>query len=465
MFFITLLSILVRLRKGSGVHRRSIPCQLALQEHTDAESILRTATEGTLAWSTQIACFSEVPVVILKRGCSNFIDRGNLLIFIDSIQQIVGNEPQLGDRVILSTPNRRLLGWGVYNPRSLYRVRVLQSLHECETHSSAILNFATVFETKLLAATALRKMLSLPSTETTVYRLVNSDGDGLSGVIIDVLNDVAVVHSGVAWLELHRNMVVKTLKRVLYLTTVVWRLRPVIHEQEGVPDAEEGVHSSNSELNFQSRVCVKENGVLFQVSLSGQKTGFYSDQRENREFLRRVAGGKSVLDLCCYTGAFAIYAALGGAKNVLGIDSSKPAVKLAEENARLNGVRETCTFQSSDILNALQIAARNQEEWDVVVLDPPKLAFSTTHLNKALARYRKLNRAAMRVVRSGGLLITCSCSGSITMDQFQKTVKEAAENLKLRLTFVRVSGASPDHVFIPSHPEGNYLKCITVRVT
>lgn len=402
--------------------------------------------------------------MVLKRGCSTFIERGNHLVFLDSIKEVIGRGPNLGDQVILSTPNRRLLGWGVFNPNSIYRVRVLQTLTDCQTHTFAILNYTSVFEVRVKEALELRKTLQLPNAETNVFRLVNSDGDKLSGVIVDVLNDVAVVHSGVAWIELHRESLIQILKRLLSISTVVWRLRPVIREQEGVPDAQEGVYSSDPEITMESRVCVKENGVEFEVKLSGQKTGFYSDQRENRDFLRRIAKGKEVLDLCCYIGCFGIYAALGGAKSVLGIDSSKSAVELATENARRNGVHETCVFQCGDILNTLQVAAHNNEQWGVVILDPPKLAFRSTQLQKALARYRKLNRAAMKVVKKGGLLLTCSCSGSVTLEQFRKTVVEAAENLGFELTILRVTGAAPDHVFIPSHPEGDYLKCLTVRV-
>lgn len=392
------------------------------------------------------------------------MERGNHLIFADSIYKVTGREPELGDRVVVCDTTKKIIGWGIWNPRSIYRVRILQTLTDCTEEHESVLDLQKTFQRRLESATRLRSAMGLPNESTNAYRLVNSDGDHLSGVIIDRFDDVIVVHSGTCWLELNRDMVVQTLQSVLGIDAIVWRLRPVIVSQEGVPNAKEAIYTSNASLTLQSQIPIVENDVKYVVSLSGQKTGFYGDQRDNRRFLQSLTRDKTVLDLCCYTGGFSIHAALGGAKDVLGIDSSQPAIDLAKTNAEMNGVESICRFECSDILNRLQVYVENNVFWDVVVLDPPKLAFSRSKLNKSLSRYRKLNRAAMKVIRPGGFLMTCSCSGLIDLPRFVQTVWEAADQIGKRLTVLRQSGAASDHVYDLNHPEGSYLKCLVVRV-
>ena len=408
--------------------------------------------------------FLEVPLVTLKRGCAFFVERGNSIVFQESIRNINGPKPKLGDNVVVSDASNKIIGWGIYNPVSIYRVRMMQSLAECEEDLEAVFNIERVFAVRLEAARKLREFMGLPSTTTNAYRLVNGDGDRLSGVIVDQFDDIVVVHSGVAWLEIHREAIVRLLQSQLSVDTVVWRLRPVITDREGMPGAKEAIYSARSERTMDDTIEIVEDGVRFWMSLSGQKTGFYTDQRDNRRYLRQIARGKKVLDLCCYTGGFAINAALGDAKEVLGVDSSQSAIDLATRNAHLNGVDSCCRFECGDILNRLRVDAANDEKWDIVILDPPKLAFTRTNQRKSLARYRKLNRAAMRVVRSGGVLMSFSCSGSIDRDRFVKVVWEAADQIGKRLTILRESSAASDHVYDFNHPEGNYLKCVVVRI-
>ena len=411
-----------------------------------------------------IACLG-VAVATLKRGCAHFVEKGNNLVFSESVHKVEGPEPQLGDNVVVCDYKRKIVGWGVFNPRSVYRIRMMQTMPECQEDTTAVLDVISVFRSRLLTAIELRTALGLPSSATNAFRVVHGDGDNLSGVNVDKFRDVVVVHSGVSWLELNRDAVIECLRSTMGVDTVVWRLRPVISDQEGIPNAIERIYTSRSDITLSSEIEIVENDLRFLIALAGQKTGFYTDQRENRFFLRGIVRGRRVLDLCCYTGGFALNAALGDAESVLGIDSSQPAIDLARRNADLNDLNQICRFECGDILNRLQVAAANGEEWDVVVLDPPKLAFSKLHLTKSLGRYRKLNRAAIKVVRRGGILMTCSCSGLINVDQFIKAVCEAAQQIGRRLTIVRIAGAAADHVISISHREGAYLKCLTVRVT
>lgn len=201
------------------------------------------------------------------------------------------------------------------------------------------------------------------------------------------------------------------------------------------------------------------------VSLEGQKTGFYIDQRENRAYIRKIAGGCRVLDLCCYTGGFAINAAVGGASSVTGVDSSTAAIELANRNAEENRVSGICNFMKHDIVNFMKAAAANGDQWDIVILDPPKLAPTKADLRKSESRYRKLNKAAAGLVAPGGLLMTCSCSGAMTLSgRFPNLVKESITFLGRRPVLVRKSSAGGDHVINPSHPESEYLVNLAVVV-
>jgi 23S rRNA G2069 N7-methylase RlmK/C1962 C5-methylase RlmI len=172
-----------------------------------------------------------------------------------------------------------------------------------------------------------------------------------------------------------------------------------------------------------------------------------------------------VLDLCCYAGGFALSAAAGGAAEVLGIDSSPTAVELARANVELNSWQETCDFQRADVEDFMKQALEQRRQWDLVVLDPPKLAPNRRALDKATRRYRRLNSLAMRLVAPGGLLMTCSCSGAMSQsDTFVPTLQQAARDAGRRVTVLREAGAAPDHTIDPAYPEGRYLTNVLLRV-
>lgn len=191
-----------------------------------------------------------------------------------------------------------------------------------------------------------------------------------------------------------------------------------------------------------------------------------ADQRDSRLYIRRLAKGKRVLDLCCYTGGFAVSAAVGGAQHVTGVDSSNSAVQLAAENADLNKISsDCCSFEARSIEDYMRSAHDAGQKWDLVVLDPPKLAPNRKSLQRAMGKYQRLNTAAMQLVRPGGLLMTCSCSGAMTQsDEFLPMLQAAAGRAGRKIVVLRYAGASPDHPLNPSYPEGEYLTNVLLNV-
>ncbi|CAN0901880.1 Ribosomal RNA large subunit methyltransferase I [Linum grandiflorum] len=320
-----------------------------------------------------------------------------------------------------------------------------------------------LLHSRIAEAVELRRRIGLPSHQTNAYRLVNSEGDRLSGLIVDVFGDMAVVASSAAWVEKYRQEVEACISRIGEVNHINWRPSVEILKEEGL--------DASHFTEFQSSSCpertkVVENGISYAISLAGQKTGFYADQRESRHFISAISQGKEVVDICCYSGGFALNAARGGAVNVTGVDSSLPALELARENVALNNLDpERISFLREDAAEFMKGAIARNESWDIVILDPPKLAPKRKDLRSASGMYRNLNALAMRVVKSGGLLMTCSCSGAMTQSgTFLRVLQGAALAAGKRISVVRQAGAASDHPVDPSYPEGVYLSNVLLRV-
>ncbi|XP_010534774.1 PREDICTED: uncharacterized protein LOC104810275 isoform X2 [Tarenaya hassleriana] len=386
------------------------------------------------------------------------------MVYSGAVDRIIGKPPpQTGDIVIVADGSEKPIGWGLYNSVSMFCVRLMQLEEEATRDPSCTLNIEKLLETRIDAAVELRRCLGLPSASTNAYRLVNSEGDRLSGLIIDVFGDIAVVASSAAWLEKYRNEVENCVKRIKGINHLNWRPSLDILKEDGFDT------SSLKQVQLSAlpqRTKVVENGIAYAVSLEGQKTGFYADQRENRQFISTISHGQRVLDICCYSGGFALNAAKGGATNVIGIDSSSPAVELARENVILNNMDpERISFLKEEATEFMKNAISRNETWDIVILDPPKLAPRRKVLNNAAGMYRNLNSLAMRLTRRGGLLMTCSCSGAMTQSGlFMRTLQSAATMAGRKITVVREAGAACDHPLDPSYPEGRYLSNALLRV-
>ncbi|OIW08098.1 hypothetical protein TanjilG_06641 [Lupinus angustifolius] len=405
-----------------------------------------------------------VAKVVLKKGKTQLFKDGNPMVYSGAVDRIIGKPPpKTGDIVVVADGTEKPIGWGMYNSVSMFCVRLMQLQDEATSDS---LNMEKLLETRIEAAVELRRSLGLPSVDTNVYRLINSEGDRLSGLIIDVFGDVAVVASSAAWVEKYKPEIEACIRKIDYINHINWRPSVEILKEDGVNVSDLKEMHSNS-TTCPERTKIMENGIAYTISLKGQKTGFYADQRENRQFISRISGGQKVLDICCYSGGFALNAVRGGALNVTGVDSSLPALELAKENVALNNMDPgRISFLKEDATEFMKGALLRDESWDIVIIDPPKLAPSKKVLHGASGMYRNLNSLAMQLTKRGGLLMTCSCSGAVTQSGiFLRILQGAASMAGRKITVLRQAGAACDHPIDPSYPEGAYLSNVLLRVS
>ena len=332
-----------------------------------------------------------------------------------------------------------------------------------------------IVKKKIMDAMHLRTAMNLPSATTDTYRLVNGEGDGLSGLAVDIIGgSTAIIMSSAAWVEIHKNTILSALTKVLaeypscepgkHELNIVWRNTPSRLLQDGYE-----VQKYEKE-NEDVPVVATESSIKYLTYpySDGQKTGFYCDQRDNRKMIAKYCENKRILDLCCYSGGFCLNAVIhGNAASALGVDSSQDAVDAAIANAKLNGLEDSkISFVRDDIASFMKSAIESHDEYDIVILDPPKLAPSISTLTKASRKYHSLNRDAMNLINKshGGLLLTCTCSAAMTQSNggqlFLSMVNSAALSSKRQSTLLSVTGASPCHTQSPaSFPAGNYLTC------
>lgn len=355
-----------------------------------------------------------------------------------------------GSRVTIYDKEGRRFGVGLYHPRARVPLRVFH--HGTERFGEA--DFLRLLD----RAVNLRlEMLRLPEV-TDAFRVVHSDGDGLSGLIVDRYADVlsVEVHSLGVWQRLphwlpHLHARLGTRHAVVEVSEFAARI--------------EGIPARPDERPAVARVKIREHGVRYEVDFAGgHKTGFFCDQRDNR---RRLAGwvgpGTRVLDLCCYTGGFALAAAvLGRAADVTGVDLDETAIAQARRNANLNHVR--VNWVHCDAFSYARQMQRNGQRWDVIVADPPKFVASRDEFRAGQRRYEDLNGLALSLLRPGGLLVTCSCSGLVSAEDFEQFVCRAAHRQGRRLQILDRTGAGPDHPVMSNCPESRYLKVLWARV-
>jgi len=390
--------------------------------------------------------------VFIKRGKARPFWFGNPLVYSGAIEKIDGS-PAGGGLVEVRSYEGKTIGFGFYNPFSSYRVRLVWSITDGEPPKS----IEALLRAQMEKCLSYRKRFGLPSSRTTGYRAVNSEGDGLSGLVVDVYDATAVVVENALWVRQHRQAIENALRQLLPgIKTVFFQTSKIAYALEGVTDGDE--KSAGQKEVAGQRQCFLENNIRFSAIVGrGQKTGFYLDQRDNRLFVQSLSNGLRVLDAFSYTGAFGVYSALGGAKEVVCIDTSAPAIDMAKEHAKENGVQTRMRFVTGD---AIDFMKTEKEGFDLVICDPAGLAPSVRHVDAARRYYLRINEAAMRALRKEGILVTCCCSGPVTRDVFIETVRDAGQKAKRKLHIVKISGAGVDHPVNPSYPEGDYLKCI-----
>ncbi|EEF45977.1 RNA binding protein, putative [Ricinus communis] len=398
--------------------------------------------------------------VVLKKGKTQLFKEGSPMVYSGAVDRVIGRPPpKTGDIVVVTDGAEKPIGWGMFNSKSMFAVRLMQLEEEVLRDPSCALNMEKLLRTRIDAAIQLRRRLGLPSTLTNAFRVVNSEGDRLSGLIVDVFGDLAVIASSAAWVEKYKPEVEACISRMDEINYISWRPSVEILKEEGinVSDLKE-MHPSICH----ERTKVVENGISYAISLKGQKTGFYADQRESREFISTISAAMRPLAPCSYQH----FPLAPPNLFLLCVDTSLPALELARENVILNQLDPgRISFLREDATEFMKGAYSRKESWDIVILDPPKLAPRKKVLQSAAGMYRNLNYFAMRLIKRGGLLMTCSCSGAMTQSgKFLSVLQGAASTAGRKITILRQAGAASDHPIDPSYPEGTYLSNILFRV-
>jgi 23S rRNA (cytosine1962-C5)-methyltransferase len=352
-----------------------------------------------------------------------------------------------GDLVKVYEREGGLFGAGFYNPKAHVPLRVMY--HGADDFGERDL------DERLHRAIALRMETLKLGTEEEAYRVFHSDGDGISGLVVDRYADmlsIEITTLGVwrrirRWLPmLHQKLGTKA--QVISVDPEIARIESMRYAD--VPEMDDPAPKS---------VRIREHGVRYQVNFdTGHKTGFFCDQRENRLRFAKMARGR-VLDLCAYTGGFSLGArVIGGCEDVTGVDLDEKAIEQAKQNANLNQTR--LNWIHADAFSWARQMIANDQQWDTVVLDPPKLVHSRDPEDEGRKKYNDLNVLALQLVKRGGLFVTCSCSGLLGADEFEHIVIKAAHRYHRKLQILDRTGAGPDHPMMSNCPEGRYLKLL-----
>lgn len=393
--------------------------------------------------------------VYLKRGREKPVLNRHPWIFSGAIDRVQGSISS-GDLAVVYDSQDRYLATGYYNARSQIRLRLLS----WDPHQSIDHNF---WLTLLKRALSARKQLGIADA-SNAFRLINAEADGLPGLIVDRYGDNIVMQCLTLGIERRKQMFVELLLELLGPERLIERSDVQIRNKEGIAPHRELLKGTE----FPERVLIQEHGRRFLVDLwQGHKTGFYLDQRDNRHQVGQpqFVHDKTMLNVFAYTGGFAVYAAAVGAARIVNIDSSIPALEMAEENVALNGLqRPEDEYIAGDAFEVLRYYREEGERFDVVVLDPPKFAHSKEDVAQASRAYKDLNRLAMLLTQPGGLLTSFSCSGQISAELFQKILFAASVEADRRVQVISPLSQAPDHPILLTFPESAYLKGFLCRV-
>ncbi|HEX3694262.1 MAG TPA: class I SAM-dependent rRNA methyltransferase [Polyangia bacterium] len=385
--------------------------------------------------------------VFLRQGRARPLWFGHPWVYANAIEKVEGDCGP-GDVVSLCDQDGRLIGRGFYNPRSQIAVRLC-------TRKDEPVN-AAFFRARLQRARALRTRLGLPSPATDIYRLVNSEGDDLPGLVIDVFDDAAVVQITTLGLSQRRAEIFDAVEAEIAPKTV-YEVSPA-----GYADLEGFVAQSRvARGDSRPTVTGREDGIRLEIEpLSGQKTGMFIDQRETRIRVGQLARGARVLDCYAYAGGFGLQAARGGAASVTAVDSSARAVTRIEAHATKNGV--SINTVEADAFRYLETAT--PRSFDLIVIDPPKFARARKDLEAARKGYERLNALALSAAAPGAVLVTCSCSQNVDAETFERIVAAGAKQAGRQLQIIERRGPAADHPMPPGFNEGQYLKVLLAYV-
>ena len=398
------------------------------------------------------AALSGATVFIKPKRARPFFGR-HPWVLDSAILRVDGN-PDSGDVVDVVTHDGNFIARGLWNASSRIRVRLYSFMQDQALDQ-------IFWNARIENAVSLRQQLHLFSKKTGC-RLINSEGDNLSGVIVDQYGPYLAVQVTALAMAERLDMICDSLERIVQPKGILLR-----GAERGLGKLE-GLHLPDRLLRGEppdGPIFVEEHGLRFGVDLTeGQKTGYYLDQRENRQAAARYAAGRRVLDMFCYSGGFGVASAVSGnASSVLSVDSSIKAISLARANAELNNAT-TMTVEQADAFEKLASLEEENAKFGMVVLDPPKFARSRASASDALRAYHRINRLGVDLLEPGGVLVTCSCSGAITRDDFLMTLSAVAQRSGRTLQLLEYRGAAPDHAVNLHCLEGEYLKCVIARV-
>jgi 23S rRNA (cytosine1962-C5)-methyltransferase len=404
---------------------------------------------GTRCPSSLSTTVASVRSVKLKAGHVQPVWAGHPWIYAQALEWVEGGAVA-GDEVSVLDPHGTLLGRGFYSPGSAIPVRLL--VRDAVTQLD--LGF---FRARLARAVELRRTLGLPSDETTGYRVVHAEGDGLAGLIVDRLGDVLCVQFSTFGMKAREGLVLEALREVLAPRAILDRTPASTARIEGFAPTAGVVRGEEVEaLTF------RERGLAYRIGLDvGQKTGFYFDLRPLREKVETLARGKKVLDTYAFVGSFAMAAARGGASEVVAVDESAVALETGAECARLNGVDGRITFVKQDVRKYLAAA---KDPFDVVVVDPPRFAPRRGSRDSALVAYSRLAEGACHAVAPGGRLVLSSCSGAVDLGALTRALATGARRANVEATVLERGFQGADHPTTASFPEGLYLKWVIARI-
>lgn len=400
---------------------------------------------------------SPVPRVILKPGHVRPVYSGHPWVFQQAVARLEGG-PVAGDEVDVVDPQGNELGRGLFSPRSAIPVRIF-------TRARGERLDGAFFRRRIERALALRRTLGLPGgppgRETTGYRAIHGEGDGLPGLMVDVFGDVVSVQLNTIGLRMREGIVFDALTSALGARALLDRTSEITARTEGF-DVTPGIVRGDPSV---TSIAFRERGFDFEIPLSiGQKTGFYLDQRPLRARVEELAAGRRVLDAYSFVGSFSLAAARGGATLVHAVDESASAIEVGAELARRAGVSDRVSFARADARKAFERAS-NEGGYDLVVCDPPKLAVTQRGRDGALGAYQRLATSACRATTPGGLLVFCSCSGAVTTDDLIRALAIGARAANLSALVLERWSQGPDHPVPAAFPEGLYLKAVIAQVT
>lgn len=344
----------------------------------------------------------------------------------------------------------RFLGKGFINPASQIMVRIMTRDRDEEIDRD-------FFRKRIKSAWEYRKKVVQNSN---ACRVVFAEADFLPALVVDKFGDYLVLQTLALGIDVHKETIAGLLRELIEPAGIYERNDVHVRELEGLP-----LKSGFMGGEFNTLVEIKENGNVFEVDLAGgQKTGYFLDQRENRMALEHLSRAARVLDCFCHTGTFSVYAAVFGAAEVIGIDISAAALEAARRNAARNAVAHLCGFREANSFDELRSMEKSGEKFDVVILDPPAFTKSKKALEGAVRGYKEINLRALKILRPGGFLLTCSCSFHMSEGLFMEVINDAALDAGKSVRVVEVRRQARDHPMLLASPETYYLKCVILQV-